>query len=53
MDGRLILEEQLELCLRHRVTFNGNFETMRWFNGKLGGRVNWPFDVVVLALMDS
>lgn len=53
MDGRLILEEQLKLRLRHRVTFNGDFKAVRWFNGKLGSRVNWPFDVVVLALVDS
>lgn len=53
MDGRLVLEEQLKLCLRHRVTFNSDFEAVRWFNGKLGSRVNGPFDVVILALVDS
>ena len=53
VDGRLILEEQLKLRLRHGVTFNGDFEAVRWFNGKLGSRINWPFDVVVLALVDS
>ena len=53
MDGCLILEEQIKLRLRYRVTFNGDFKAMRWFNGKLGSRVNWPFDVIVLALVDS
>lgn len=53
MDGRLVLAEQFKLCLRHRVTFDGDFEAVRRFNGKLGSRVNGPFDIVVLALVDS
>lgn len=52
MDSRLVLEEQLKLCLRHRVTFNGDFEAVGWFNGKLGSGVNGSFDVNVLALVD-
>lgn len=51
MDGCLILEEELELSLRHRVTFSSDFEPMGGFDGKFSLWVNGPFDVAVLALM--
>lgn len=53
MDGGLVFAEQLKLCLRHRVPFNGDFEAVGWFNGLLGSRVNGPFDLAILALVDS
>lgn len=51
MHGCLILEEQLELCLGHRVTLDGDLEPMCRFNGEFSSRVNRPFDIAVLAFM--
>lgn len=52
MDGRLVLAEQLKLCLRHRVAFDVNFEAMRWFQWTLGSRIHGPLDIAVLRLVD-
>ena len=51
MHGCLILEEQLELCLGHRVTLDGDLEPMCRFDGEFSSRVNRPFDIAVLAFM--
>lgn len=51
MDGCLILEEELELRLRHRVTFSSNLEPMGGFDGKFSRWINGSFDVAVFALM--
>lgn len=51
MNGSLILEEQLILCLGYGVTFSGDLEPMGRFDGTFGNRINGPFDVVILARM--
>lgn len=52
MDSGLILDEQVIFRLRRGVGLDVDLKAMGRFQGLLRGRINGPFDVIILRFMN-